>query len=358
MLGYPGAPRRARETLRLGPSILQLYTLTNDNGLQLKATDYGTIITELRVPGRDGKLEDIVLGYESLELYVTATPYFGATVGRVANRIAGARFELEGKSYALKANDGPHCLHGGVRGWDKVLWDAELQSTADGPQLHFTYTSPAGEEGFPGTVKAGVVYTLTNRNELVVTMTATTDETTIVNMAHHSYWNLGGQGSGKILDHELTLYAERFTPSAPVPGGEPVPDGREQAVRGTPFDFTVAKPIGRDLQAVGGQPVGFDHNWIVDGEPNQLRRVARVKDPRSGRVLTLEANQPGVQFYSGKFLDGSLRGKGGAYQQYDGFCLETQKYPNAVNVPAWQDQVRLRPGQVYEHVMVHRFSVE
>lgn len=358
MLDYARAPRSAPGFSGAGRSLLQLYTLTNDNGLKLTATDYGATITALLVPDRDGKLEDIVLGYESPERYLEPTPYFGATVGRIANRIADARFDLEGKHYALNANNGPHCLHGGARGWDKVLWETKLAASAAGPELHFSYTSPAGEEGFPGTVRAGVVYTLTHRNELVVTMTASTDETTIVNMAHHTYWNLGGEGSGSILDHELTLYAERFTPSAAVASGDPVPDGREQSVRGTPFDFTTAKPIGRDLQAVGGQPIGFDHNWIVDGEPNELRRVARARDPRSGRVLSLEANQPGVQFYSGKFLDGSLRGKSRTYQQYDGFCLETQKFPNAINVPAWRDQVLLRPGQAYEHVMVHRFSVE
>ena len=207
-------------------------------------------------------------------------------------------------------------------------------------------------------MKASVIYALTHANELVVTMQATTDEPTLVNMAHHSYWNLGGHASGSIKDHELTLFADQYTPSAPVAGGDPVPDGAVRHVRGTPYDFTTAKPIGKDLDAVGGMPVGFDHNWIVNGDANTLRPAARVRDPKSGRVLTLEANQPGIQFYSGKFLDGQHRGKGATYRQYDGFCLETQKFPNAINVPAWKDQVILRPGQTYEHVMVHRFSVE
>jgi aldose 1-epimerase len=337
---------------------VQLYTLSNKNGLTLKVSNYGAIITELHVPDKAGKLGDIVLGYDSVAEYVKATPYFGATVGRIANRIKGAEFRLDGKTYKLAANNGPHSLHGGKKGWDKVIWDAQTTETPEGPEIHFAYTSPDGEEGFPGTVKATVVYALTNQNELVVKMEATTDKTTIVNMAHHTYWNLGGHGSGTIKEHQLQLFAAQYTPSAPVTGGDPVPDGTIKPVKGTPFDFTTAKPIGKDLEAVGGKPIGYDHNWIVDGEPNKMRPVARVKDPKSGRVLSLEADQPGVQFYSGKFLDGSNKGKGATYQQYDGFCLETQKFPNAINVPAWKDQVILKPGQTYKHVMVHRFTAE
>jgi aldose 1-epimerase len=337
---------------------VQLYTLTNKNGLKLKVTNYGTIITELHVPDKAGNFTDIVLGYDSVAEYVKATPYFGATVGRIANRIKNAEFKLDGKQYKLAANNGPHNLHGGKKGWDKVIWDAQTAETAAGPEIRFAYTSADGEEGFPGTVKATVVYALTNQNELIVTMGATTDKPTIVNMAHHTYWNLAGHGAGTIKDHELTLFADTYTPSAPVTGGDPVPDGVVKPVKGTPFDFTSAKPIGKDLEAAGGKPIGFDHNWIVNGDLNKLRPAARVKDPKSGRVLTLEADQPGIQFYSGKFLDGSNKGKGATYQQYNGFCLETQKYPNAINVPAWKDQVILKPGQAYKHVMVHRFTAE
>jgi aldose 1-epimerase len=337
---------------------VQLYTLTNKNGLKMKVSNYGTIITELHVPDKAGKFADIVLGYDTVDEYVKKTPYFGATVGRIANRIKGAEFKLDGKTYKLAANNGPHNLHGGNKGWDKVIWDAQTSETPEGPEIRFKYTSKDGEEGFPGTVQASVVYALNNKNELVVTMEATTDKATIVNMAHHSYWNLAGQGSGTIKDHELTLFADQFTPSANVPNGDPVPDGTVKPVKGTPYDFTKAKPIGKDLEAVGGKPIGFDHNWIVNGDLNKLRPAARVKDPKSGRVLTLEADQPGIQFYSGKFLDGSNKGKGSTYQQYDGFCLETQKYPNAINVPAWKDQVILKPGQAYRHVMVHRFTAE
>jgi aldose 1-epimerase len=335
-----------------------LYTLTNAKGLVMKVTDYGTIITEFFVPDRTGKLGDVVLGYENLDGYVKNNPYFGATVGRIANRVKNAKFTLEGKNYTLAANNGPHSLHGGVKGWDKVIWNAEPSETANGPSIKFSYVSKDGEEGFPGTVTATVVYTLTNNNEFHVDMEATTDKVTIVNMAHHSYWNLGGFSSGPIVDHELTLPADKYTPSAPVPKGDPVPDGTVKPVKGTPFDFTVAKPIGKDLKAAGGTPIGFDHNWIVNGEPNTLRPAARVKDPKSGRVLTLETDQPGIQFYSGKFLNGSITGKGATYAQYTGFCLETQKFPNAINVPAWKDQVILKPGQTYKHRMIHRFTVE
>jgi aldose 1-epimerase len=275
-------------------------------------------------------------------------------VGRVANRIANASFELDGKKYDLAANDGAHHLHGGKKGWDKVIWSADPVQSPDGPQLRLTYVSPGGEEGYPGTVTATTVYTLTKDNELRVEMSATTDQKTLVNMAHHSYWNLAGHGSGSIANHELEIAAKQYTPAVGL-----VPDGRVQSVTGTPFDFSEPKPIGKDLQAAGGKPVGFDHNWVVEGEPNAMRRVASLKDPGSGRRMTISANQPGVQFYSGNFLDGSKTGKEGiAYAQYGGLCLETQKFPNSVNVPAWRDEVVLEPGQKYSHVMLHRFTTE
>ena len=332
---------------------VQIFTLTNRNGLVAKITNYGATVTELHVPDRDGKLADVVLGFENLDGYVNGTAYFGATVGRVANRIGNAAFTLDGKRYSLEPNDKPHHLHGGRKGWSKVVWDAKPVETAAGPSLELTYVSKDGEEGYPGAVSARTVYTLTNDNELRVEMEATTDKTTLVNMAHHSYWNLAGYGSGTILDHELTLNASQYTPGTPM-----VPDGRIVPVKGTLFDFTSAKPVGRDLKAAGGRPVGYDHNFVVDGEPTQLRPVARLKDPKSGRVMTLSANQPGVQFYTGNFLDGSAKGKGANYVQYAALCLETQKFPNAINVPAWQDQVILKPGTQYRHVMVHKFSAE
>jgi len=332
---------------------VHLYTLTNKNGLVARITNYGAIVTELHVPDRHGTLADIVLGFDSLDGYVNGRSYFGAIVGRVANRIRNAEFTLEGTHYTLEANDKPHHLHGGRRGWDKVVWSVLPIDTAEGPALELTYVSKDGEEGYPGTVTAKTVYTLTNDDELKVEMQATTDKTTLVNMAHHSYWNLGGHNSGTILDHELTLHADQYTPGTPL-----VPDGRVLPVKGTPFDFTSAKVIGKELKHVGGSPIGYDHNFVVNGVPNQLRPVGRLKDPKSGRVMTVSADQPGVQFYTSNFLDGSVSGKGATYVQYAALCLETQKFPNAINVPSWRDQVIVRPGEVYRHVMVHRFSAE
>jgi len=294
-----------------------------------------------------------VLGYATLAEYEKESPYFGAIVGRVANRIGNAKFALDGREYRLAANDGPNHLHGGVKGFDKVVWAAKLIAGSDGPAVEFTHVSSDGDQGYPGTVTANATYTLTNADELRIEMRATTDQPTLVNLAHHGYWNLGGVDSGPITDHELTLFADEYTPGeALVPNGVVVP------VKGTPFDFMTAKPIGRDLAAAGGSPLGYDHNFIVRGDPRALRPVARVRDPKSGRVMTLEADQPGVQFYSGNFLDGTLHGKGTPYEKHTGFCLETQKFPNAINVPAWRDQVTLRPGEIYTHTMVHRFSVE
>jgi aldose 1-epimerase len=337
----------------VGGTEVKLYTLKNKNGLVAKITNYGGIITELHVPDKAGKTADIVLGYDKLDDYVKATPYFGAVIGRVANRVKNAQFALEGKTYKLAANNAPHSLHGGKVGWDKVVWSAEAVETENGPALKLTYVSKDGEEGYPGTVTAHNTYTLTNANELKVEMDATTDKTTIINMAHHSYWNLAGHESGPITGQELTLFADQYTP------GDPVPDGKVKAVKGTPFDFTAPKLIGKDLKDAGGKPVGFDANWIVKGDPHTLRPVAKLKDPKSGRVLQLSADQPGVQFYSGNFLDGSNKGKGGVvYQQYTGLCLESQKFPNSINVPAWKDEVILKPGATYKHVMIHKFSAE
>ncbi|MDP9149761.1 MAG: galactose mutarotase, partial [Myxococcota bacterium] len=334
---------------------VSLYTLTNAKGLVMKVTNYGTIVTELHVPDRAGKLGDIVAGYENVDGYVKSTPYFGATVGRVANRIKEGRFQLEGKTYQLATNNPPHHLHGGKKGWDKVVWDARPFEGPEGPAIQFTYVSRDGEEGYPGTVTAKVTYALTDSNEFKIDMQATTDKTTIVNMAHHTYWNLAGYDSGSIADQELTLYADKYTPGDPV-----VPNGVVKPVGGTPFDFTTAKPIGKDLEAVvvAGWPVGYDNDWVVNGDPHALRPVAKVRDRKSGRVMTVEANQPGVQFYAGTFLDGSIRGKGHLYEQYDAFCIETQKFPNSINVPAWKDDVVLEPGETYEHVMVHRFTTD
>jgi aldose 1-epimerase len=336
----------------VGNRDVELYTLTNANGLVLEVMTYGAIVRRLEVPDRHGKLADVVLGFDDLASYTARSPYFGAICGRCSNRIRGGRFELEGRRYELAVNDGPDHLHGGPRGWDKVVWTAEAMETAAGPAVRLSYASRDGDEGYPGTVSASCVYTLTKKDELSVEMQAATDHVTLVNMVHHSYWNLGGAGSGPITDHLLTLHARAFTPGDPV-----VPTGKIEGVRGTPFDFTAAKAIGADLAGVGGEPVGYDHNFIVDGTPGELRPVARLEHPGSGRVLEIEADQPGVQFYCGKFLDGSLRGKGGKpYGQYGGLCLESQAFPNSVNIPAWRNQVILTADRTYKHLMIHRFT--
>lgn len=332
-----------------------LYTLKNEGGLVAKVMTYGAIVTELDVPDKSGKLGDIVLGFDTVDGYVKSSPYFGATVGRVANRIKGAQFQLEGKTYKLSANDGANTLHGGKKGWDKVVWDAVASETPNGPSIKLTYVSKDGEEGYPGTVTATTTYTLTSKNELKVEMTATTDKPTIVGMVHHSYFNLGGQGSGPIVDEELTLRADKYTPG----DAALVPSGQIKPVKGTPLDFTTAKPIGKDLKAAGGKPIGYDHNFIVNGDPHALREAARVKDAKTGRVLTVESDQPGIQFYSGNFLDGSIKGKGGVvYNQYNAICLEPQRFPNSINVPAWKDEVILKPGKTYTQTTIFRFTTE
>jgi aldose 1-epimerase len=330
------------------------YTLTNANRLVLVVIRRGAIITQLHVPDRRGRMADVVHGFDRPEDYGDGNPYFGATIGRVANRIAGARFELEGDTYELAMNDPDRRshLHGGAVGWDKVEWTAATRETEAGPSIELTYVSPDGDEGYPGTVNASVTYTLTHRNALLIEMRATTDRTTLVSMAHHSYWNLGGTGSGTIEDHQLLLHATRYTP------GMPPTSGGALSVVGTPFDFTEARPIGARIDQVGGNPPGYDHNFLVDGEPGQLRPFARVKDPRSGRVMALAADQPGVQFYSGNFLDGSTSGKGATHVHRSAFCLESQKVPNSIHMPGRRDEVIVRPGQVYQHRMVFQFTAE
>jgi aldose 1-epimerase len=333
-----------------------LFTLSNENGLLMKVANYGGAITQLKVPDRHGKLADIVLGFDDLASYQKSSPYFGAVIGRVANRISGASFTLEGKTYPLAANSGKSSLHGGNKGWDKVVWHAQATQTSEGPRLMLSYTSLDGEEGYPGTVKASNTYTLTDRNVLRIEMEASTDRATVINMAHHTYWNLAGHDSGPVCEQELLIHARQYTPAEPF---SLTVNGDVAPVAGTPFDFRTAKPIGRDLLAAGGEPVGFDSNWIVDGVCHALRPVAQAKDPKSGRILTLSGDQHGVQFYSGNFLDGTLRGKGGTrYDQHSGFCLETQELPNAINVPAWSDSVILKPGQTYKSTMLIAFTTE
>jgi aldose 1-epimerase len=328
--------------------------LENAAGMVARVTRYGAILMGLDVPDREGIPTDVVLGFETPEGYRGEHPFFGATVGRVANRIAGARFTLDGVEHLLAKNDGEHSIHGGARGFDKYDWEATQGEGAEGAWVRFTRTSPDGEEGYPGTLEAAVTYRVTPASELIIEMTATTDRPTIVNLANHTYWNLAGHASGDVLDHELTLSSDHYTPN----DATVVPEGTIAPLAGTPYDFTRPKKIGRDLAQAGGARPGYDVNFIVNGNGGELRPVARATAPRSGITMDLLATEHGVQLYTANFLDGTLRGKGGAaYARHAGFCLETQKYPDAIHHPEWPSPI-LRPGQAYRHVMVHRFSAQ
>ncbi len=341
-----------REFGKVDGKTAHLFTLTNANGMVAKITDYGTILTELWVPDKDGGRTDVVLGFDTLDAYVKGHPYFGAVAGRCANRIAKGKFTLDGKTYQLATNNDANHLHGGEKGFDKYVWDAEPKMTADGPSLVLTRTSPDGEEGYPGTLQATCTYTLTNANALKVEFSATTDKPTIVNLAHHSYWNLGGAAAGDILGHTLELNADRYTPV----DATLIPDGTTPPVEGTCFDFRKPKPIGRDIAKTGGDPSGYDHNFVLNGKPGDLRLAARLRDPKSGRQMEIHTTEPGVQFYSGNFLDGTITGKGGVvYKKHWGLCLETQHFPDSINKPEWPPVV-LKPGETYQHVMIHKFT--
>jgi aldose 1-epimerase len=323
---------------------VELFTLTNGK-ITAKVMTYGAILTELITPDRNGKPGDVVLGFDSLEGYLTPHPFFGATVGRVANRIGGAKFSLDGKDYKLAANNGPNTLHGGLKGFDKVLWKAEDVSSPAGPAVKFTYTSPDGEEGFPGTLSVAVTYTVTDQSELKIDYKATTDKSTPVVLTNHSYFNLAGPASGTILDHELKLNAANYTP-----GDETmIPTGEIAPVKGTPLDFTTSTPIKAD-------PVGYDHNFVIDADAKLPKPVAVVYEPKSGRVMEVMTTEPGIQFYTGNFLDGTVKGKGGVvYHKNQAFCLETQHFPDSVNHPSFPSTI-LRPGQTYTQTTIYKFS--
>lgn len=329
---------------------VDLYTLTNANGMSADITNYGGIVVRLYAPDRSGKLADVVLGYDKLADYIKATPYFGALVGRYGNRIAKGRFTLDGVEYKLATNNMGNALHGGLKGFDKVVWAAEPVPVKNGVAVRFRYTSPDGEEGYPGNLAVRVTYTLTDANELIMDYEASTDHTTILNLTNHSYFNLAGEGD--ILGHELMLNAAHYTPvdDTLIPTGEIAP------VKGTPMDFTTPKPIGRDLGQLTNVPQGYDHNFVLNRAGKGLALCARVYEPKTGRTLEILTTQPGVQFYSGNFLDGTLTGKRGiVYQQHHGFCLETQHYPDSPNQPRFPSVV-LRPNQTYQHSTVHKFG--
>ena len=342
--GRAGVTRTETSTL-VGGKPVEVFTLTNAAGAEVKAMTFGGIITSWRVPDRRGQLADIVLGYDDPAQYVKDnSPYFGAIVGRYGNRIAKARFTLDGRTYPLAANNGVNHLHGGVQGFDKVLWQGE--ALRGGTGVAFTRTSADGEEGYPGTLKARVTYTLTDKNELVVAYEATADKPTVVNLTQHTYFNLAGQGTGNILGHVLRINADRYTPvdETLIPTGELAP------VDKTPFDFRQPTAIGARIQSEHPQIQfgrGYDHNWVLARSGAGLSLAADVYEPTSGRTLQVRTTEPGVQFYAGNFLDGTITGKGGrVYQQRSGFCLETQHFPDSPNQPTFPSTT-LRPGETY-----------
>jgi aldose 1-epimerase len=340
---------------------VHLYTLENKTGLRAVISDYGATIVSLEVPDRAGQSADVVLGFSTLENYRTKSPYFGCIVGRVGNRIANGKFSLEGKEYTLKTNNFPAgmpChLHGGERGFDKVLWTAEPFSRDGLPALRLKYHSADGEEGYPGNLDAEVVYAVTAGNELRIDYVATTDKPTPVNLTNHSYFNLRGEGHETILDHELTIHAARFTP---VTAGL-IPTGEFAPVAGTPLDFNEPHLIGARIGDAHEQlkfGIGYDHNYVVDGRAGELRPAATVRDPSSGRIMDVLTTEPGMQFYSGNYLNGKTIGKSGQPHAYrSGLALETQHFPDSVNQPNFPSTV-LRPGESYRSTTVYRFSAK
>jgi aldose 1-epimerase len=334
---------------------VELYTLTNRSGVEAKITTYGGTVVSLKVPDRAGKFEDVVLGFDDIEGYQKSTAYFGALIGRYGNRIAKGRFTLNGVEYKLATNNGENHLHGGVRGFDKVVWNARPLKAANGSALELTYLSKDGEEGYPGNLSVRVVYTLTDKNELRIDYSATTDKDTVVNLTHHSYFNLAGHGNGDILGHQLTINADRFTPT----DAGAIPTGELRAVKGTPFDFTQATAIGAHIGEDEEQlklGKGYDHNFVVNGQAGKLRHAAKVVEPTSGRVMEVWTTEPGMQFYTGNYLDGGDVGKGGkVYKHRYGFCLETQHYPDAPNRPSFPSTT-LKKGGRYQATTVYIFS--
>jgi aldose 1-epimerase len=336
-----------------------LVTLSNGKGMTAKILSLGAALYALEVPDRNGRPGDVVLGYPDLKGTFAKPQYFGATVGRYANRIAKGRFTLDGHAYAVPVNDGPNSLHGGKLGFDKVLWTVARLESGTRPSVTMTYASPDGDQGYPGTLTVTARYTLDDSNQLSIEYTATTDKPTIVNITNHTYWNLAGEGSGSVMDHELTIAGDAYLPT----DATAIPTGEVRSVAGTAFDFRRPKPIGRDIRDAKEQQLlfgrGYDHNWVISRkEAAQPREVARVHDPRSGRVLSLWSTQPGLQFYSGNFLDGTTSGKaGGVYRQGDAFVLEPQIFPDTPNQPAF-GSARLAPGQTYRNAMTYRFTTD
>jgi aldose 1-epimerase len=340
-----------------GPNgeVVELYTLHNVKGAEARIMTYGGIVESLKMPDRTGHFDDVVLGYDDLDSYLKESPYFGALIGRYGNRIGGAKFTLDGTTYALAANNGPNTLHGGLKGFDKRVWTAQTRIDPGGPQLILSYLSKDGEEGFPGNLKVTATYTLENDNSLRLEYSATTDKDTVVNLTHHGYFNLAGKGD--ILGHVVMIPADRFTPvdSTLIPNGELRP------VQGTPFGFRAPTAIGArigqdDEQLKFGK--GYDHNWVINKKFGEMTLMARVTEPNSGRVMEVWSTEPGLQFYSGNFLDGTITGKGGwVYANRNAICMEPQHYPDSPNKPDFPT-VELKPGETYHNVIVYRFSAQ
>ena len=330
---------------------VEIFTLTNSHGLKARVMTWGATLVSMHTPDRHGALADITLGFDSLEGYLGAHPFFGSIAGRYANRIAKGKFTLDGKEYTLAVNNGANHLHGGIKGFDKKNWSAKI--APDAKSVSLSALSRAGEEGYPGTLQTTVTYMLTEKNELRIAYEAKTDQPTVLNLTNHAYWNLAGAGEGDILGHELTLHAGRFTP---VDDGS-IPTGKIEPVAGGPMDFTMAKPIGRDFAQVPGKPGGYDHNFVIDAnKPLALSPTAELHDPTSGRVMKVSTTEPGVQFYTGNYLDGTITGKGGkVYKKNFGVCLETQHFPDSPNQPAFPSTV-LRPGEIFSSTTVYEFS--
>jgi len=333
-----------------------LYTLSNPHGMEVSISSYGAIVVSVKVPDRNGKIADVVLGFDSLDSYLNPQQsHFGAVVGRYGNRIANGRFTLDGAEYTLARNNGENSLHGGIKGFDKQMWLASAVNSDDGPGVELTYLSKDGEEGFPGNLTAKVTYTLTANNELKIDYEATTDKDTVLNLTNHSYFNLAGQGNGDILDHVLTIDADRFTPV----NATLIPTGELRGVAGTPFDFRKPTAIGAHINDPDPQlqiGKGYDHNFVLNHSDGTLSLAARVTDPKSGRTLEVLTTQPGVQFYTANHIDGTMHGKSGAvYGRRSGFCLETQHFPDSPNQPSFPS-VALKPGEKYHSTTVFKFS--
>lgn len=331
-----------------GKTVTQ-FTIQNANGMVLKLINYGGTVTDLLVPDKNGQTGNVVLGYDSLGGFLqNGNPYFGCLVGRYANRIANARFTLDGKTYTLAANNNGNSLHGGIKGFDKVIWDAEPLGDSS---VKLTYLSKDGEEGYPGNLQAEVIYTLTADNALKIEYTATTDKATPVNLTNHCYFNLSGGTDSTILDHELMLKADKYT----AVNDKLIPTGENPAVSGTPMDFTTAKKVGRDIAQVPG---GYDHNWVLSKSGNDLELAATLYHAASGRFMEVYTTEPGVQFYSGNFLDGTLKGRDGRnYVKHAGLCLEAQHFPDSPNQPSFPNTI-LKPGEKYHQVTIYKFSVK